>query len=274
MPEERQPIDLKIREYFEETRAKYAEGDSQYANMSITGDYGTGKTSLFATCPRPVLIDSFDPGGTKTRVLQPLIDSGDIIVERFEDDDWKKPSAYRAWDKRFQERRRSGIFAHLGTYGMDSATNWVLFLMHHLLTLGLSNTGNHAGAAPYQSDYLYQQLNAGNIMRKDIMPLPCHTIVTSHIHLEKDSLTGKIEAGLLMWGKLAELFPLAFDEKYFMIVNKKASGVEHKLLTKNNSYYKAETRMGGDLFETFEPPDIRALLKKAGKSYEDKPRIL
>jgi len=42
------------------------------------------------------------------------------------------------------------------------------------------------------------------------------------------------------------------------------------LLTKNDGYYKAETRMGGSRFEQNEKPDINALLRKAGRDNDNK----
>jgi len=259
---------LLIRKTFAEISEIYSQTASIYANILALGDYGSGKTQLYSSCPFPVLIHSFDSGGTTTAALQPLIKRGLIIVEKFESDDWKRPSEYLRWEKRMLELKRMNFFASIGTYGMDSLTNWVVCLMHHIMRAGLGKgVATHAGQAPYQSDYLWQQLHAGNILRKEIMTLPCHTLMTGHLHAKQDELTGSIEMGLLMWGKIADQIPLVFDEKYIMRVN--AAGI-HQLQTKSDGRFKAETRMGGDKFEKFEKPDIRALLKRAGKSWQDK----
>jgi hypothetical protein len=85
--------------------------------------------------------------------------------------------------------------------------------------------------------------------------------------------SGKMETGLLMYGKLSEKVPLVFDEKYVARTTNSSSGVKYQLLTKNDGYYKAETRMGGTKFESMEEPNIKALLRKAGKSNEDKPSL-
>ena len=76
-----------------------------------------------------------------------------------------------------------------------------------------------------------------------------------------------------MYGKLSEKVPLVFDEKYVTRVKSSSSGVSYELLTRNDGYYKAETRMGGGKFEHSETPDIRALLRKAGRSGEDRPHL-
>jgi hypothetical protein len=55
-----------------------------------------------------------------------------------------------------------------------------------------------------------------------------------------------------------------FDEKWLTRVEGK-SDVRYTLQTRNDGYYKAETRMGGGIFEQFEEPNFKALLRKAGR---------
>ena len=261
---------LTIQSHFAELKEKYDLSKSKYSNILALGDYGTGKSSLYATCPKPCVIFSFDPSGTSTEVLQEFIDNGDIIVLKFEDDDWQNPHAFRDWQKEFLLWKRNGWFDNIATVGIDSITNWAPSLLYHIMATGMGKgVGPHAGAAPFQSDYMWQQLHAGNILRKDIMPLPCHILITGHPHYWKDDITGKTMFGLLMWGKIADQVPLLFDEKYVTRI----TGGKHVLQTKNDGVIHAETRMGGKKFDKFMEPDIRALLKKAGKSWEDKPRI-
>jgi len=57
------------------------------------------------------------------------------------------------------------------------------------------------------------------------------------------------------------------------MVKNSSGGVAHSLLTKNDGYYKAETRMGGSKFQQHEETNIRALLKKAGRNAEDKDKL-
>ncbi len=261
---------LTIQNHFADLRKRYHEQHSKYVNMLVLGGYGSGKTQLFSTCPKPIKIDSFDPGGTNTAALQPLIDSGDLIVSCFEDDDWTRPHCYREWEKEFMLWKNNGWFEKLGTYGIDSATNWVVSLMFNIMNIGKGkNVGPHPGVTPYESDYLWQQLHAGNILRKNIMTLPCHTLITGHLTHKQDGVTGRIQSNLLMWGKIADQIPLVFDEKYICRVE----GGKHKLQVKHDGIYQAETRVGGLKFDKFMEPDIRALLKLAGKAWEDKPRL-
>ena len=266
----RTKTDLTIQTHFAELRKRYHENRSKYVNFLVLGGYGSGKTQLISTCPKPIKIDSFDPGGTNTAALQPLIEKGDLIVSCFEDDDWTRPHCYREWEKEFMLWRSNNWFEKLGTYCIDSATSWVVSLMYHIMSTGRGKgVGPHPGISPYMSDYLWQQLEAGNILRKHIMALPCHTLVTGHLQHKQDEVTGRIISSLLMWGKISDQLPLVFDEKYICRVE----GGKHRLQVKNDGIYQAETRIGGTKFEKFMDPDIRALLKLSGKHWEDKPRL-
>ena len=263
---------LKVQERVQAVRQRYAESTVQWTNILLYGDFGTGKTQTLSTAPRPIFIDSFDPGGTKTAALQPLIEAGDIVVEnRWEMDMWKNPKVFGEWEREMDLRRRDNFFDHFGTYALDSITKWAQALMYEILKRGTKGR-SRAGERPEMQDYLVQQLTAVDWMGQ-LMQLPCHVIVTGHIGLMKDEVTGKMETGLMLEGKLSEKVPLVFDEKYVTRATQSSSGIAYKLQTRNDGYYKAETRMGGGEFDTFEEPDIRALLMRAGRAWQDRPGL-
>ena len=85
--------ELKAKRTFADISKMYSEDKAQEKlNALVLGTYGSGKTTLAATCPSPVLIHSFDPGGTKG--LKAEIEAGKIFVDtRFEHDDTKTKSA-------------------------------------------------------------------------------------------------------------------------------------------------------------------------------------
>ena len=264
-----QPQFLEVKKRVEEIRARYEAGSSSTVNLLVIGDYGSGKTQLASTCNTPIFIDSFDPGGTKTRALQPLIQKGDIIVDnQWERDSWRDPWAFEKWEKEMEARTKEGFFNAFSWYLLDSSTKWAMSMMYRVL-----QKGGRAGKGPQIQDYLIQQLTAADWLGQ-LMDLPCNVMVTGHIGVDKDEVTGKMETGLLMWGKLAQQVPLVFDEKYVCKVSMTSAGPKHELLTKNDGIYKAETRMGGDKFEQFEEMNIRYLLKKAGKPADDKESLV
>lgn len=250
-----------------QVRDMYAQNNkNNKANIIAYGDFGTGKTRLAITCPRPVYIHSFDPGGSKTRFLKPLIDSGDIIVDsRFEVDAWKAPHAFRDWEKEFLELKRMGFFEFVGTFMLDSLTTFAEKMMYEIVKVGDKKGGTRIGQPPQIQDYLVQQMSTVDYLGM-MAEIPCNVLVTGHIGLDKDEVTGKQETGILLAGKLSTKAPLTFDEKYVT----RADRDRFFLQTKSDGYYKAETRIGSEIFHTQEEPDIRALLKKAGLPYEDK----
>lgn len=268
----------KLQSKVDKIREEYAKSMSQYTNFLVYGDFGTGKSTLIGTCPKPIFIDSFDPGGTKTRALQPLIDNGDIVVDNsWEIESWKAPIAFRQWEQEMFTREREGFFEHFGTYALDSVTKWADAIMFRVLEKGDAKHGARKGQTPQLQDYLVQQLTAIDWLGH-IMALPCHSVVTGHIGIEKDEVSGRMETGLLLSGKLSRKVPLVFDEKYITRVGREG----HILQCHTDGTYHAETRMGGmtkeeskkgPLFNTDEIPDITYLLKKAGKPHADKPSL-
>lgn len=262
---------LAVQKRAEEIRAKYAETQRSYFNTLVMGDSGAGKTSLAATCPKPLFLDSFDPGGTKSEALQEGIANGDILCEtRWETDSWKKPGAFREWEREMDSRKREGFFDALGTYVLDSSSKWSDSLMFAIL-----QTNSRAGQNPQIQDYLVQQLTAVDWIGQ-LMSYPCNVLVTAHLGIEKDELTGKIESGPLMYGKLAKKLPIAFDECYVTRPKATPQGVKYQLQVHNDGYYIAKTRIGGSKFSQYEDPDVKALMRKAQApegSYTDKPSL-
>ncbi|KKM34725.1 hypothetical protein LCGC14_1565130, partial [marine sediment metagenome] len=78
----------------EEIRTMYLKKrEGRNFSAIIMGLYGSGKTTLIGTAPRPLLIDSFDPKGTV--VLEQLywdeIESGAILIRPWWSDDHVHP---------------------------------------------------------------------------------------------------------------------------------------------------------------------------------------
>jgi hypothetical protein len=233
-------------------------------NALIYGSMGSGKTNILKTCRLPVLVHSFDPGGTKT--IRDEIAAGKIIADtRFETEDPKNPKVAVAWDKEYDRLKRGGIFEQIGTYAIDSGTTFSGSFMNEVL-----RKAGRAAGTPQQNDYLPTMMMMENAI-KDITSLPCDFVFICHEDTDKDEATGRMFVGPLMIGKLKYRIPILFDEIYYATTTETSAGVNYKLLTRSTGLYKARTRLGkGGLFETYEEQDIKKLLKKAGYSTEDK----
>lgn len=234
-------------------------------NFILYGDMGTGKTTMAVeTCRKPCLLHSFDPGGADS-VDPKLISSGAVIVDnRFEQDDPKNPKAFALWDKEFERLLHGEFFSHIGTFVLDSATTWSSAAMYAVL----KRAGRTAGV-PQQNDYLPQMTMIENAV-KVICSLPCDVVLTAHQKADKDEVTGKISAAPLLTGKLTQRIPLLFNEIYHLGAKETSKGTSYHAQTQACSTYMARTRLGRrGTFEKFETPDIKYLLKKGGKPYED-----
>ena len=233
-------------------------------NALIYGGMGTGKTNCARTCRKPVLIHSFDPGGTKT--VRDEVEKGTIYVDnRFEVEDPMNPTAFASWDKEYHRLKQGGMFDKIGTFIIDSATTWSGSAMNVVL-----KKAGRQGGTPQQNDYLPTMVMLENAI-KDITSLPCDVILICHEDTDKDEATGRMFVGPLFIGKLKYRIPILFDEIYYACTKETSAGVTYHFLTRATGLYKARTRLGkGGVFDTYEAQDIKGLLKKAGYSIEDK----
>jgi len=250
------------------TRQNYENDEKQKSfNLLLLGESGGGKTTFADSCRQPVHIDSFDPGGTKG--LRKSIKEGRIIVDsRFESENPITPSAYKLWKEVFDHRKRIGYFDHIGTYFLDSSTMWSYAIMNWVL-----QKDGIAGQAPrFTKDYGPQKIEIRNRLQL-CLDLPCDFVLTGHLESEKDEVEGKMKYKFMTTGKGDITIPLLFDEIWTMLAESKGREVSYQLLTKKNGAYPGATRIGRDKFDTFETPDMKLLLKKAGWPCNDKPLL-
>lgn len=256
----------------------YYKGDRLQQRFSalITGESGSGKSFLASTCRFPVHMDSFDPGGTKG--LRTWIQRGDIVADtRWENEDPFKPSVFAEWKRTFEIRRKINYFDQFGTYYLDSATTWADSIMNEQL-----GSVNKAGEAPkWNRDYTPQKIQMINYI-KQMMTLPCDFILTGHLKTMEEVL-GQTKEGsdlkriyyrFMAVGQAMVIIPLQFDELYVMTGTETSSGTKRQLLTDAQGKYIARSRLKGDgKLNSVEEPNIKALLKKIGLNWEDKPRL-
>jgi len=252
-------------------------------HLLLLGSKGVGKTSLITTCPRPILIHSFDPGGVESisreiEGAEPGWKVGDIIPDtRFEVDGMNSPRAYKLWQSEFNRLVLGGFFSGVGTYVIDSLTTLATSVTWQIMAKeGRTPPGAHSGEKLDKEMGMRIQdwgtfLNTFLMLSRALSALPCHTILTGHIEKTQDSVTGAYVKRLLVAGKSQDQIPINIPELY--ILQSTPTG-ERKLLTANDgSGFEATTRMGRGRFEILEKPDLRYLLQKAGYPHEDKESI-
>lgn len=258
--------EIDVREYFMNARKQYAEGArNDTFNLMVYGSGGVGKTSLLATARKPVVIHSFDSGGTK--VLEPWMEKGEIVVKtEFEEESFRRPTAYEAWDREYSTMIRQGIFNDIGTYCLDSATLWADSILNWIL-----KKNNRTEQNPQIQDW-GQQMKLIYEHIKVFTTLPCDCVLTGHIDYDKDEASGILVGRIMLTGKMKEKLPILFDEVYRLVAKETSKGTERLLQTQPERMYMAKTRLGAwGRFEKWEQPDIKHLLEKAGKNTVDKP---
>lgn len=239
-------------------------------NAIIYGQPKMGKTSIISTCPGPILVHSFDPGGSK--VLADDIDKGRVLVDtRFENDDPYNPRAFDLWCREFDKLESSGFFDVVGTYCLDSMTTWAQCIMQQIIKeASQRQKGRSIKDAPRQQDWM-PQMNKIEVYMRKFVSLPCNCILLGHDHQKTDDEGRNVgPRQLMITGKLNKRVPALFDEVYYLT---KANAVtsERKLLTQPKNNISAGSRLArsGKVLE-MEDPDIRTILKKVGFPHEDK----
>ena len=269
------PHVLDARIEVEKLRTRYASDPHQQSfSVLITGESKTGKTHLLRTARKPVHVDSFDPSGTL--VLRDLIKKGDVVADTiYEEEDRTSPTMFREWARNFEQRVRNKYFESFSTYCLDSSTLWADAIMNHVMS-----KDKRAGEAPnFYKDYNPQKVEIQNWMKR-ILALPCDVIVTGHLEGEYDDkiVNGELVRDLQRYkymttGKGAIIIPLMFSELWVTFAETSLRTVEYKILTAPWRMYRAGTRIGRGIFDIFEKPDIKLLLKKAGWPTADKEKL-
>ena len=261
----------KVREYYA--------GDPLQKRFSalVTGETNAGKTFLLRTARKPIHVDSFDPGGTKC--LKDLIDSGDVIADtQWEADDPFNPDVFDKWKRAIDLRFEIDYFSHFGTYCIDSATTFGDVIMNSVL-----GNRNRAGEAPRRNqDYMPQKVDMSNYIKK-LMRIPCDFIMTGHLReikklLHIDTKTGiakeEVKYRFYTTGQAVVTIPLVFDEIYVKVGKEGRDGPKREMLLDSLGTYVARSRLKQDgKLNAVEPPDIKALLRKIGLDWKDKPKL-
>lgn len=237
-------------------------------NILLLGEPGSGKTSALATARGPVLIDSFDPGGTNVEHLRDRIDKGEVLVRRFEKENATKPEMFAAWDSTIQKDLSSGLIDSLGTYVVDSATMWFECMLNYIVYKAGrkpidAGSGNHVLPNPVKKDYGHVLSTAMYLLRAMIASDTCF-IMTGHLHRYEDENTGAVTIEPLLSGQLRTKIPMLFDEVWILRTARKGNEVERFITSSKDGMYTGKTRIGTNKFELREVVDISKLLNKAG----------
>jgi len=220
-------------------------GDNQKKLLKsmLYGGWGTWKTTLAATMPRPILMQSFDPGGDKVYHIQKGVEDKSIIVDkRFQERNWEdSENRFREWNDDYMKMKQDGVFENIGTYVLDSLTTFQRFVVDASMDGNTKNTNvskNMPVKIPQMRDYNVQGA-AIEYAISDMLELPCHVMIIAHSEEDRDDNDLMYCHPLITGKKLRNRLPVLFDEIYITTETRK--GIQ--LMTKPKNYYKAKSRV-------------------------------
>jgi len=258
---------IDIQKKIDEIRSQYGKISMSSFSALVMGLFGVGKTRLIGTGRRPILIDSFDPKGTKIlEILYPDEINKTIFIRPFWEERFRRPEMYKKWEKQWEEDIATDFLDNFGTYAIDSGTTFLDALSNRVSKM----KGRPEGSLAIQ-DY---PVIYGTI--KDIIKITSTKnvdfIFTAHGQTVVDEETGKRAFVLDVYNRLKTQIPILFTEKYVLVEMMSGGKLDRKLLTQSWKEYRASTQLGAKgVFAPQEEPDIRKLLDKAGLDYSDKP---
>ncbi len=181
-----------------------------------------------------------------------LRDTPDVEYDTYIDANLKQPKACNAMEAQLAALQED--LDGIETVVVDSLTTLSDLAMNRILALN-----GRAGGTPQLQDWL-QQMNWLKNFILQVKALPCHVVFIAHEQIEKDELTGKLEALPALTGKMAGKVGLYFDEVYSAQVVQKGKESEFRLLTSTAGIYMAKSRLG--CFDQYEEPDFKKLQEK------------
>lgn len=196
-------------DYFAKIRQTYQDDPrSNKLSFLTAGRSGSKKTYSLMTAPKPIFVDSFDPGGLAS--LKQGIDKGFVIPDtrwEVEDDSNTSESLFSKWEKEMKKRISAKVFDNLGTYVIDSGTRLAEAMLNHVML----QTGTPLSAKPEWDHYRA----FGRLMdywAKRTNNLPCNNIWVFHQDITFDEIAQTERVVLSVPGRsknrLYELFDI------------------------------------------------------------------
>jgi len=201
-------------------------------SLVLIGDWGTGKTTVAATAPKPALFLDIDNKLHKMDNLKHLLKSGEVIqwavteplsgvtLKRLSTMETKpgksvampRPKGYIQLVEMIEKLEKDKCVVNgkkLATIVLDSYTT----VDEHLRRLLCAVNGTNTMTLPLYGPLLvnFEELN------NTLLRLPCNIILICHEKADKDELTGKIHIKPLINGQMKDKIGKDFEEVYAMV---------------------------------------------------------
>jgi len=208
--------------------------------LLLQGEPGIGKSILSCSFPLPLLLLDFDGKADSPALFykdQPELLDG-IDVRDLSSSLTKDPiqELNDIIDKELIPQQRDGAMKYK-TIVLDSITTFSRAVLNHIVSTnpGIKRTMSKQGVQPGLQDYGILKREFAKLI-PGILSLPCNVVMTAHMDVNKDELTGEIIRGPLMDGAFSAQLPIYFKEVWYMFSEK------GKRMCKTQSDYKYKCR--------------------------------
>jgi len=271
--------------------------DPRYGRFILIGKKGSGKTySCIKTLPRPILHLCIDPNAEG--IVNPdEIERGEVLPILYYGDNPKEPTLYLRYEEDMISWAQNGFFDAFASVVVDGLTSLMAIQLNQIayedkkrkdkLHAGNSQVKTRTGLMPELQDY--NVLKSTSILGfMALCSIPCHLVLTAHIAEERyfdDNDAMRIREILNATPALTTNIPPLFSEVYLSTVRrddkldkddpnrKKYVWVTDKLNAYKDLPLCTRFNVNKKLVEDEIPQDFRALLKRVGFLWEDKPFI-
>jgi len=208
----------------------------------VYGEAGTGKTCFGCSFPTPIFVADFDGKINSSarfhsheRVSQ--IDFEDFRLGRKDD----RP--FDRFEKSLVELETASKAGKLPfqTVVVDSLTQYADAMLKELMHRNPTNRFKQN--LPSQQDYHIFSIEFKNFLMR-ILALECNVVVTAHIQIIKDDLTGEIlRMPQLPGSKLPKWLPVAFEEVYRTFTKMSQSKIGYFAQTQADNMYACRSQI-------------------------------
>ncbi len=212
----------------------------QNIKLLLYGESGAGKTVFSCGWPGPIHVCDFDGKVSSAAAYFAGTDKlNDISYENYAPTDSFGTAGMR-FNADLGKMRKEGKLP--ATLVLDSLTTFSDEMMRYLMKLnpGIKRMDTRGAATPAMQDYQVARLFFKQVLG-ELLNLPCNLVVTAHIQVDKDEITGEILRTPMIAGKLSRELPILFPEVHRAYVK----DGKYLAQTKSDARFQCRTQIRG-----------------------------